>query len=274
MAGRTLLLLHLVLTVFFHQLMRLRFYYDYNFCWDCASQNVSNSSHYLPFYENKMSPDAVCPLPRCVEIRILCSLSWYLLCILFWFRYPSLSVTLSFVPILLLPALLLFLSSSSFPFVLQWNILFSLSLSLFAASLWIKRENKIGAALVFVVRVWLFSFHALGRRQKDRPIFEQQLLLLFFFFTIRLHFLLPIRQTVNSRHPPLFPSGRSLHPPTQWIKCASYVYSAVHNFYTTTNLIRNLARLHPTYYIHVPYKYVDSNRPSSLSFPALHLCVS
>ena len=54
-------------------------------------------------------------------------------------------------------------------------------LSLFAASLWIKRENKIGAALVFVVRVWLFSFHALGRRQKDRPIFEQQLLLLFFF---------------------------------------------------------------------------------------------
>ena len=179
MAGRTLLLLHLVLTVFFHQLMRLRFYYDYNFCWDCASQNVSNSSHYLPFYENKMSPDAVCPLPRCVEIRILCSLSWYLYssCILFWFRYPSLSVTLSFVPILLLPASLLFLSSSSFPFVLQWNILFSLS----AASLWIKRENKIGAALVFVVRVWLFSFHALGRRQKDRPIFEQQLLLLFFF---------------------------------------------------------------------------------------------
>ena len=128
-------------------------------------------------------------------------------------------------------------------------------LSLFAASLWIKRENKIGAALVFVVRVWLFSFHALGRRQKDRPIFEQQLLLLFFFFTIRLHFLLPIRQTVNSRHPPLFPSGRSLHPPTQWIKCASYVYSAVHNFYTTTNLIRNLARLltRARYYSNILY---------------------
>ena len=131
------------------------------------------------------------------------------------------------------------------------HFVFSLSLSVLL--LWIKRENKIVAALVFVVRVWLFSFHALGRRQKDNLYLNSSSC--YFFFTIRLHFLLPIRQTVNSRHPPLFPSGRSLHPPTQWIKCASYVYSAVHNFYTTTNLIRNLARLltRARYYSNILY---------------------